>query len=229
MSDIEEFAEEIEYLLEAITTALTTEVPKLRGIERLDKCSNLKNRLTRARQAHRSILIEIRDLSADSAAKWNERATEYANRMTKFQQDIEWAEKSADQENMIKPKTIEQMTAREVTTQALQVQEESLAATNRTRAVVEQTIQMGGTINEELKRQTEQIQNIDADVDQVENNLKRADKQLRVLIRRMATDKIFILMILLVVVGILLAIVSVVLKKYTGFGGGSSASPSPTP
>ncbi|TPX35679.1 hypothetical protein SmJEL517_g01906 [Synchytrium microbalum] len=228
MSDIEEFAEEIDYLLDAISKALTTEVSKLRGVERLDKCSNLKNRLTRARQAHRSILIEIRDLPAESAAKWNERATEYGTKMTKLQQDIDWAEKATDSESIPKPKNVDQMTAKEVTTQALATQEESLAATSRTKAIVEQTIQMGGNITEELKKQTEQIENIDADVDQVENNLKRADKQLRVLIRRMATDKIFLLMILLVVVGILLAIASVVLKKYTGIGSGASAAASPT-
>jgi hypothetical protein len=42
---------------------------------------------------------------------------------------------------------------------------------------------MGATVNDEIKRQTEQIQGIDDNVDQVESNLKRADKQLRVLIR----------------------------------------------
>ena len=112
-------------------------------------------------------MIEIRDLPAESAAKWNERAADYTSRMTKLQQEIEWAEKSADQDNIVKPKSelwkgarvgprhswykllkhpsllaIEHMTAKEVTTQALQVQEESLAATSRTKAVVEQTIQV---------------------------------------------------------------------------------------
>jgi hypothetical protein len=34
--EIEEFVEEIEYLLDAITNSLATEVAKLRGVERLD-------------------------------------------------------------------------------------------------------------------------------------------------------------------------------------------------
>lgn len=68
-------------------------------------------------------------------SKWQinkntQRAKTHAKEIETLLHDIEWAETSAANE-VVKRKAPEEMTARELTTQALAVQEESTAATDR--------------------------------------------------------------------------------------------------
>jgi SNARE protein len=67
-------------------------------------------------------------------------------------------------------------------------------------------LQIGAEVSDKMKRQTEDITKIKDDVDQVDSNLKRADKQIRMFMRRMATDRIFLVLMLLVVIGLIVAI-----------------------
>ncbi|KAI9209834.1 uncharacterized protein BJ171DRAFT_557508 [Polychytrium aggregatum] len=211
MSEIEEFDEQFQELVDSIKSVLDSEISKLRGQERIEKCSYLKNRLTRARQVHRSIMVEIRQLPAEQAEEWKTKAGSYDTLMSKLAQDIEWAETSAAKDD--KKKAVDDMTTKEITQQAMALQEKThQSATNALRRV-EETIQVAVETSTEIKRQGEQINKISDDVDQVEDNLRRADKQLKAFIRRMATDKIFMVFIFLIVIGIIAAIVLYVLKS----------------
>ncbi|KAJ1554778.1 hypothetical protein HK405_004093 [Cladochytrium tenue] len=218
MSEIEEFDEQMQELVEGIRRVLDKELPALKGQERIERCSYLRNRLVRARQVHRSIVVEIRDLGDQAkAGEWEARARDYDATIARLAADVEWAETSArgppGGPDAVRKKELDDMTPKEITTQALVVQRETMEATTRTKRVVEQTIEIGAAVNTELKKQGEQIHHIADAVDQVESNLTRADKQLRVFMRRMASDKIFLAFILLVVVGIIVAIILYILKK----------------
>ncbi|KAJ3399713.1 hypothetical protein HDV05_001568 [Chytridiales sp. JEL 0842] len=220
MSEIEEFDEQLQDLIEGVTQVLEREVPRLRGQERIEKCAYLKNRLTRSKQVHRSLLVEIRDLDDELKHDWEQKAKTYETTIAKLCSDVEWAEtsvKGGDGESGgQKRKEVDDMTAKELTVQALQVQDQTLGSTARTKMIVEQTIEIGTSVNVELKKQGEQIQNIADGVEQVESNLKRADKQLRVFMRRMATDKIFLAFIFLIVVAIIVAVALYIVRKKTG-------------
>lgn len=109
------------------------------------------------------------------------------------------------------------MTARELVDEAKNVQQESLQSTNRAKQVLEHTIQIGTDTSDALKRQTDMLQNVDSNLDAIESNLKRAEKQIRVFLRRMATDKIILALLLLVVLSVVISIVvTVVRNKTTG-------------
>lgn len=77
---------------------LDKEIPRLKGRERQDKCAYLKNRLVRARQVYRSIIVEIRDLDPEEAESWRARADTYDARLAKLSQDVEWAETAIDKD-----------------------------------------------------------------------------------------------------------------------------------
>ncbi|KAJ3299000.1 hypothetical protein HDU79_003326 [Rhizoclosmatium sp. JEL0117] len=212
-SEIEEFDEQMQDLLQGIKKVLEREIPSLRGTERTERCSYLKNRLARAKQVHRTIVVEIRDLPKEQAPEWEAKAKEYEGQIGQLMQDVEWAEttaKSGGEEP--KKKTVDDMTTKEVTQQAMMVQDQTKAATARVINIVEQTVEIGAAVNNEIVKQGEQIHNIAEGIDHVESNLKRADKQLRVFMRRMSTDKIFLLFIFLTVVGIIIAIILYILK-----------------
>ncbi|KAJ3091892.1 hypothetical protein HK102_012814 [Quaeritorhiza haematococci] len=160
-------------------------------------------------------MMEIRDLNDDEKEQqWSKKAREYEDRIAKLLNDVQWAETSAEVDAQKQPvQNIDNMTAKQMTTQALAVQEKTQESVMRAKQVLEETIEIGTAVNQELKSQGEQMGKIQQDVEQVETNLKRANKQLRVFMRRMATDKIFILFIFLIVVGIIVAIVLFVLKQ----------------
>ncbi|KAJ1548390.1 hypothetical protein HK096_002011, partial [Nowakowskiella sp. JEL0078] len=160
------------------------ELPKIRGAERIEKCSYLKNRLNRAKQVQRSMQVEIRELISSNgpnstSAEWEKKAKDAEAQIQKLWQDVEWAETSSERPEVNK-KTIEQMTAKEVTGQALQLQEQVQERTGRVKQIVANTLDMANDISNELQIQGEQLQKIQSDLHKVESNLKRADKQMRV-------------------------------------------------
>ncbi len=75
------------------------------------------------------------------------------------------------------------MSAKEMTQQALQVQEKTQHSNNRVTAVLVDTFDFGCVTAAELKRQGEQIQRVQDDVDRVDTNLRRANKQIMVFMR----------------------------------------------
>ena len=107
------------------------------------------------------------------------------------------------------------MSAKEMTTEAKQIQDSSLASTARTKQVLQQTIEVGTTAAATLKAQGQQLQDVDKDIDTLESNLRKAAQQIRAYIRKLATDKIVLLMILLVLLAILGLIIAPYVKKQT--------------
>jgi SNARE protein len=105
------------------------------------------------------------------------------------------------------------MTTSEITKAGLQTQEKTQESTARTKKLIQETIEIGMAANSELKDQGAKILKIEEDVEQVESNLKRADRQMRIFIRRMASDRIFMILIVLLGAGILAIVVLTVLQK----------------
>lgn len=111
----------------------------------------------------------------------------------------------------------DEMTAKDLVGHAKVVQGESKASTSRTKQILDQTLAVGVETSAALQKQTEQLANVDQKLDDMESNLKRADKQIRVFLRRMATDKVVMALVFLVIVGIITAVVaSITQKKLNG-------------
>ncbi|KAI9091827.1 hypothetical protein DFS34DRAFT_653284 [Phlyctochytrium arcticum] len=235
--ELDDYEEELTEVLEQVEGVLEREIGKMRGQERLEKCAYLKNRIARAKKVHRSIIVEIRELPPGSgvAAEWENKQKTYLNRINKLQQDIEWAETSAERDDMKRKANVEEMTAKEITQTAIVIQEQTQQSTTRAKRMVEETMEMGLAVRDEVQKQGQQMSKIQEDLATVESNLTRAEKQVRVFLRRMATDKIFIVFIMLIVILVVVAIVLFVLKQKNiiniGTGGISipKASPAPTP
>ena len=75
------------------------------------------------------------------------------------------------------------MSAIEMTKQAMVVQDKTQESTSRAQKALDETIEIGVNVNTELKKQGEKLKQIEEDVERVENNLRRADKQIRIFIR----------------------------------------------
>ncbi|KAI9220651.1 hypothetical protein BC828DRAFT_415496 [Blastocladiella britannica] len=206
--ELDEYDEQLKEITESMQSSLETEVSKLIGAARLEKCEYLKTRLNRGRQLVKSINVELRELPNDKRSIWVEKAKAYDTKLNQLQQDLNWAVTSAERDGQggRVVKGVNEMTSKEMTAAALDTQQQSLQSTARTKALIATTIQVGTETFDVLKQQTDQIQGINDKVDQVESNLKRADKQLRAFMRKMATDKIIMIFVFLIVMGIVGAI-----------------------
>jgi SNARE protein len=83
----------------------------------------------------------------------------------------------------------------------------------RSRRTIEQTAEVGRETSGKLKAQTEQLGRIGDDLDKIETTLKRADRELRAFIRRMATDKVIMCFMMLIVLGICAIIIYQIVNK----------------
>ena len=77
--------------------------------------------------------------------------------------------------------------------------------------------------NEELLRQRAQIEEIDRKIDELGDDLTRAKRELNAFVRRMASDKLILCFLFLLVVGIVVAII-----LHFVVGGDDEKTPAPT-
>ncbi|KAJ3148344.1 hypothetical protein HDU86_007453 [Geranomyces michiganensis] len=232
MTELDDYDEEMTEVLQQIEGILDSELGRLRGQEKVEKCSYLKNRLARAKKIHRSIVVETRELTGARQGEWEQRARAYDQKIQQLTQDVEWAERSAERdEGAVGKKKVEEQTTKEITSTAIQIQEQTQQSTTRAKRMVEETLEMGLAVKDEVMKQGQQMSKVQEDLETVDNNLKRAEKQLRVFVRRMATDKIFIIFILLIVILIIIAVVLYILKskKIIDVGAGGISIPAPVP
>jgi hypothetical protein len=147
--------------------------------------------LVRARQVHRSIVVETRGLDAKEAEKWKIKAENYDSKITKMTQDIERAETLVDTAGGATQEAVENdMSAKQMTQVALKTQDKSMATTSKIKNVLEETIEIGTATAAELSKQGDQITGIRANIDTVESNVSRANKQLTIFIKYALIDLI---------------------------------------
>jgi hypothetical protein len=94
----------------------------------------------------------------------------------------------------------------------LDLQDDSLGSLGRGKRIVSQTEEIGRETGTKLKEQTEQLNVMSEDLDRIESTLKRADRELRAFIRRMATDKLIMGFLLLIVLLIAVAVIYTAIK-----------------
>jgi SNARE protein len=104
--DLQDFNEQLNEIIKAIENVIEKDMPRLKGVERTEKCQYLRNRFNRGKQVHRSIMAELRTLSVAERVDWEKLAKGHEEKMGKLLQDVEWAENSTDNKDIPKKKSI---------------------------------------------------------------------------------------------------------------------------
>jgi len=200
--------EEISYYDEDLTE-LVAEIE--RGIDGLRKLSpvaknqrinELQGRMQRAKQVLQAFKVEMRELPREAAATYDAKAKAHHATLQKLHGDLQWA-KTEGSAAAGGSKNVDEMTSGEIIQEGAGIQDKSKAAVDRMKRQIEESKQVGAETASKLKGQTEQLKNIDQDIMKVKSNLKRADLLLRAFMRRMATDKIFMVFMCLIFCGII--------------------------
>jgi len=227
--------EEIQYLedeLQGIYTELRRGIEQLTAMQatadkKLEKYSQLNSRIGRARNAYQSFKVELRELRDEEKKTWSAKEKEHNQTITKLDSDLKMAKFNWERQDLLagkeRPQEFNADTAdtAALINQGKHVQAQSAASLDRSLKQVLATEQLGTETAIKLKQQTDQLVNIHKNVDSIESDLQRADKIMRAFMRRMATDKLILCFILLMIIGIIVIIVYKA-KQPTG-------SPTPTP
>lgn len=99
----------------------------------------------------------------------------------------------------------------------LQTQNRTISTLDDAERILLSTEDTAADATTKLQAQTQQMRNINEDLDQLDSEVERAKKELNAFIRRMMTDKILICFAILVLLGIILIVVfNFVIKKKDG-------------
>eukprot|EP00163_Fabomonas_tropica_P024236 TRINITY_DN41880_c0_g1_i1.p1 TRINITY_DN41880_c0_g1~~TRINITY_DN41880_c0_g1_i1.p1 ORF type:complete len:258 (+),score=68.08 TRINITY_DN41880_c0_g1_i1:482-1255(+) len=207
-SELTELAREIQASLD--------QLPKLEGILKQDKIQFIQDRLSRAKQVFHSFKVELRELDKSEEAQYSAKGKVHNEVIQKLASELQFHKSEVDRNNLMGGRgdyNPDNMSAAQNVLRAQEIQQESKSSLARTINTLDQTQQVATETSEQLVRQTEKLANIHDDVDRVESNLKRADRELRAFIRRLATDKLILFFLLLIVLGVVFMIVWSIVKK----------------
>jgi len=205
--------EEISYYDEDLTELIGEIEKGIEGLRKLspaakaERVTELQGRMQRARQVLQAFKVDMRELPREEAAAYDAKAKAHHATLQKLHGDLQWAKTEGTAAEGGGARDINDMSASEIIQEGAKIQDKSKAAVDRMKRQIEESKQVGADTAQKLKGQTEQLKNIDQDIMKVKSNLKRADLLLRAFMRRMATDKIVMVFMCLIFIGIITIIV----------------------
>ena len=221
--------EEINYYDEDLTELIGEIEKGIEGLRKLspqakaERVNELQGRMQRARQVLQAFKVEMRELPREEAAAYDAKAKAHHATLQKLHGDLQWA-KTEGSAGEGASRDINDLAAGEIIQEGAKIQDKSKAAVDRMKKQIEESKQLGAETAQKLKGQTEQLKNIDQDIMKVKSNLKRADLLLRAFMRRMATDKIVMVFMCLIFLGI----ICIVVAKAMGVEGTEDMNGAPT-
>ncbi|KAL7719329.1 t-SNARE coiled-coil-like proteiny domain-containing protein [Entamoeba marina] len=173
----------------------------LSGDQHVNKYNSAKNHLGIARNVVKTLKIEARTLEKvdhDLATKLNGEIKGFNSELDKFANSL-----SYELTNNKKDINVEDLNADESLAIAQRLQEEDKGHLNNAIQNIEESKQVGGAISLQLDQQNEQLDNAIDMVDEIGSTLDIANKELTSISRRLATDKIIMVLIILCVIVII--------------------------
>lgn len=178
---------------------------------------NLTNDLTNFKSLIQTMNLEIKSLNNDQLEKT------YTDVLRVFKQDMKSLENAFQEkknnasglDNLIvaeKTKKATDMTSLELMQAGDRILEDDKIKVKNIGAEARKQLDIGKEINKDLEEQKNKLDNIENDLKEIDYSLKRASKQLTVMFKMYATDKIILILICLIV----LAIIGIIVASAVG-------------
>ncbi|KAN0048106.1 hypothetical protein ACTA71_002501 [Dictyostelium dimigraforme] len=218
MADLQENEMDFEKIVREVEIGIKDLSKNKRGIEARGGAELLRNRLTRAKQILRSYKLDFRELPKTEQKPYQDKANQYEEQIKTLENDLNWAEKNSENggggsnnNNNSNGQSIDSE-YQETMQKAKKIQQQDIDTTQRILAEVGQINEVGTSTLEEMAVQEEQMKRIQKDMEEIDGNLKLATRQMRAFARKMATDKIIMGLVLLIVAAIIFVIVYSIVK-----------------
>jgi len=208
-ADVDDYHEQLLENCQQVDQSIANLGSGIDGMSLEEEIAEVKQQLKWCKQLLMSYRVELRDLTTVQQATYRQKTKSHTQRLQQLQVDLNMAVKEAQRRDLLPASGVGngEMGTRETLAYGEELQMQSQASVSRSRAMVEDTIEVAANTATTLQGQTEQITRIRTGVETVESNMKRADRQLRIFMRRMMTDKIILCLLFCVVIGVVLVIV----------------------
>ncbi|EFA76643.1 hypothetical protein PPL_09948 [Heterostelium album PN500] len=156
----------------------------------------------------KSFRREYRILEKKEQTEYETKAKQYDETLRKLENELRWAEKQNEGdptntgEIAIPINDQAQNQYNQDMAQAKRLQQQDKEAITRMEAQGVEMVEIGINTLSGMEHQNQQLKKIDENLNQVEDNLKLATRQMRAFARKMATDKLIMGLILLIVLAV---------------------------
>ena len=206
--------------------------------ERGAKVKFLTEKVTRAKNVHHSMKVELQDVDPRDQKKYEKKVNDLERRLKKAQTDLRAAKNQTEKADLVEgaspsmkdPNMMQDqetvdgacllrspcherpaacrpifswLTNESCCTEAGRIQGKDKQATRRMLKMVAQTEEVAASTMDTMKNQTEQLSKIHSDLEEMDSTLKLADAQIKQYVRKMATDKLIMMMLFIIVVGLI--------------------------
>lgn len=224
MSDIAYYNDDYSRHLDVLENFVKTFETSIDKITAGAACDSEVSRIKDIKKSFGLELCLIKDKAV--RAQYDSKAKEYEKRFNDCMKDIQAIKMKSDKNDLMKGTTkltisTAGKTNDELLEGATKYQDQTVESLDRTKALIEQSKEVGTATLEVLKQQREQIKEIDVEVSNIDNNLKKAEKLLTGFARRMATDRMLQLLFGLNLC-VLIAVIVYVIYTKKGFSTSSS-------
>lgn len=219
--DIQEHDERLEKIFDEINEAFDKlDAGKSSNPQKL--IEKIEDKLSEARDEHRYFKAELRDIPRFERKEFETKSSEHSKRITELTKELAIQKETLSRSSLFKGGTtasqgdVSVMNTGQLLDGVDDMQDESISAVKRMQGRVADSKQVAAETMVTLGEQKEALVRVSNRVDDIEENLNRADKQIRVFIRRMATDKCISMMMIIVVILLVAVIGSSVMKHMNG-------------
>mmetsp|Transcript_21173 Transcript_21173/g.58362 ORF Transcript_21173/g.58362 Transcript_21173/m.58362 type:complete len:220 (-) Transcript_21173:709-1368(-) len=217
-------AEEISFLSEELTKICGEMRKALDAVHKLkkkpeqrdEKIEFIQERMTRAKDVYSNYRMELREVLKECGratySQYEQAGHKHHQTITAIGQELEAFKEQANRTDLMvgadgkmqrNKNDANTWSGNEVIEKARKIQTESKASVERSTKLVSKIEQTATDTNITLKAQTDQMRTINDDVVRVDTALRRADKEIRSIARRMATDKMIMCLVLLLFLAII--------------------------
>ncbi|ORC87819.1 putative transmembrane protein [Trypanosoma theileri] len=213
--ELKSLEEQVRNLLRALDSATNTDV-------KLEKYNKAQDYMKRLHKTHHQFKVEVRLLDGNEQEVYEKRSQMHLRTINQLKEElqskrIENISLSAPNLNSGWSSGLEKNDgkdeARAAAARINTIQGSTLESLAMTERLLNETETVGTGAATTLRVQTEQIQRVNDNLDELDSDVNRAKKELNAFIRRMMTDKIIICFSILIVIGIIVIIVLKVVKK----------------
>mmetsp|Transcript_45578 Transcript_45578/g.71415 ORF Transcript_45578/g.71415 Transcript_45578/m.71415 type:complete len:301 (-) Transcript_45578:87-989(-) len=212
--EIQYLDDEITQICESVQKELDTVAKpksKLKRPQKIEKVEELLLEATRGRNIYSNFRVELREVLKEKGrmtyTEWETKGHEHHKKIMALLQDLEALKSRLEQEPLAPgekdKKDMNTWSANEIIEEGKKVQQSSNISLARSQKLVDQAEQIATETNVALKNQTEQMKSTNADIQSVHQGLKRADRILYQIAKRLATDKMIMCMVLVLILMIL--------------------------
>ncbi|KAK5580719.1 hypothetical protein RB653_000743 [Dictyostelium firmibasis] len=224
MADIQEYEIELDKIIYEIGNSIKNLRKYKNSLEVTGGIDLLKNRLKRAKWVLRSLKLDLKELSEFEIKKYQSKVNKYEEQIKTLENDLNWIEKVGNEESgdlKIDDSNIKNNNGilkndneyQDIMKKAKNFQENDKKITTSTLETIIKVNEIGTSTLGEMAIQEGQMKRIQNDMNEIDSNLKLATRQMRSFARKMATDKIILGFILLIIAGIIVLIVYSTIKS----------------